>query len=260
MPRPPAPRAGDIIALPLANGRFALVWMITCDENGSSFLVLEDVLASLPSAPEALAMRPARPPNPHLLPGYDDVWKGWFDGDLPADFRVVGNRLVTSRERRWIENYSGTMIFGTAERLRTELLKSWRWEHERAAMEAETAAAQAAGEARAAKRRASLTLEKMARERIFAGWAHHRPASVVREARRIFRDATNELIALERDGTARERAHVLERITTEFNALYDATGCIESVERDQIIARVEELAARVGLENGDEKLTGHRDW
>lgn len=104
-----------------------------------------------------------------------------------------------------------------------------------------------------------MTLTKMLRVPLFRRGSAHGAARVVREAQRIFRDATKELIGLE-SGTNRERTKVLKRITTELNALDDANGFIETVEREQIVARIEELAALVGLSNRDEKLTGHRDW
>jgi hypothetical protein len=47
---------------------------------------------------------------------------------------------------------------------------------------------------------------------------------------------------------------------TELNTLDDREGCIETTEREEVVARVEELASFVGLSNEDEVLTGHRDW
>jgi len=82
----------------------------------------------------------------------------------------------------------------------------------------------------------------------------------LREARRIFHDATRDLITLQAKGTKRQRTAVLKRIVTELNALYDTEGCIETVEREAVILRIEELASLVGVSNEDEKLTGHRDW
>jgi hypothetical protein len=82
----------------------------------------------------------------------------------------------------------------------------------------------------------------------------------VREARRIFRAATADLIALGARAPKAKRAAILKRIVTELNELYDREGCIETVEAGQLVHRIEELAALVGLDNADERLTGHRDW
>ena len=127
-------------------------------------------------------------------------------------------------------------------------------------MEAEGARADVERRKRAEERRRTLTLPKMLREPVFASWSGRWSPRVVREARRIFRGATRELIALQEEGTKRQRTAVLRRIVSELNALDDKEGCIETVEREQIVSRIEALAALVGISNDDEKLTGHRDW
>lgn len=215
--------------------------------------------SSPPGGSDLRKARHARAQGP-VLPGYDDVWKGWFHGDVPDDFQVVGRRAPSKTARAYVDNVGGTMVFGTAERLRAELHSSWRWKHDREAIAAEIDAAQARKRQRAEQRRAAMTLPKMLRERIFTSWRGRWPPRVVREARRIFHDATKALIALERGGTRRERVRVLKRISTEFNALYDQEGCIDTVEAEEIVARVEELARLVGVTNANERLTGHREW
>ena len=258
--RKPELGPGDLVAIPLPSGLFGLMWIITASaEYGFHLLVMDGFWAARPTAEDVRRAQPARSER-QLPPGYDDVWKGWFDGRVPDDFMVVARRAPSAKAKAYIENARGTMIFGTAAAVRDEMHRRWRWKHDRAAIEAELAAAHARREQAAADRRAAMTLPGMLRERIFASWSDRWPPRVVREARRIFRDATKELIALERGGTSRARAKVLRRITTELNALDDRTGCIESVERDEIVARVEELARLVGLTNANEKLTGHRDW
>lgn len=135
-----------------------------------------------------------------------------------------------------------------------------RWKHDRAALEAEYADRQARRDQAEANRRATLTLPKLLRERMFASWGDRWPRRVVTEARRIFRTATKELIALEAGASKRERTGILRRITSELNALDDREGCIETVEREELVARIEELARLVGETNKNERLTGHRDW
>ena len=253
-------RPGDLVAIPLPSGAFGLIWIITASaEYGFHLLVMDGFWPARPTARELRGARPSRSGYPRLPPGYDDVWKGWFDGAMPGDFQVVGRRAPSAIAKAYIANHSGTMIFGSAERLRSTLHGRWRLKHDRPAYEAELAAAQARLEQAAAERRAAMTLPKMLRERIFESWSDHWPPRVVREARRIFRDATKELIRLE-GAPKRERTKVLRRITTELNALDDKEGCIETVEREEIVARIEELARLVGVNNEDEKLTGHRDW
>jgi len=105
-----------------------------------------------------------------------------------------------------------------------------------------------------------LSLQKILDEDPFPEWSGTRPEDAVNEARRIFRVATEKLLELEKGSSRRKRRAVLKKVTDEFNRLYNETGCIESVERDQIVERIEELALLVGLNNEDECLTGHRTW
>lgn len=252
--------AGDRVAVPIANGRFALIWILEADlDRNVTFLVMDGFWDVLPDASIAAAARPSKASREDLLPGYDDVWKGWFRGVVPADFAVVGRRAPSRREIGYAKNLSGTMVFGTAKRLRDELASSWRSKHDRPRVEAEWAAADAAREKREARRRKSMTLAKLLRQPLFKRGSARGASEAVREAHRIFRDATKELIGLA-SGTKRERTKVLKRITTELNTLDDQMGFIETVEREQIVARIEELATLVGLSNRDEALTGHRDW
>jgi hypothetical protein len=78
--------------------------------------------------------------------------------------------------------------------------------------------------------------------------------------RAIFRDATQELITVGGTKDTEACAAVLKKVVDALNELDQPTGFIESVERDAIVQRVEELASLVGLDNLDERLTGHRDW
>jgi hypothetical protein len=246
--------AGDLVAVPLENGRFAMIWIIETDlDRNINFLVMDGFWDVLPGARTVAAARASKSSSPDLAS--DDVWKGWFRGAVPSDFTVIGQRAPSKKEIGYVTNGSGTMIFGTAKRLCDELHRTWRLKHDRRAIEAEWAAAATAREQRVSDRRKAMTLQTLLREPLFGRTA----TRVVREAQRIFRDATNDLIKLE-GATKRERTKVLKRITTELNALDDKTGFIETVEREKIVARIEELAALVGISNQDEKLTGHREW
>lgn len=151
------------------------------------------------------------------------------------------------------------MVFQNAEHLRAELFMHWRLVHDRPALEAEWRATEAARDAVKAERESNRTLPQMLKEKPFAHWRQHWPLPVVRKAHAIFREATKALIALE-SGTTDQKSAILKGITTQFNALYDDTGCIETGEAHELIARVTQLAKLVGLSNDDETLTGHRDW
>ena len=217
MKRPRAPELGpgDLVAVRLRPEAYAIVWVTSAGTDGYTVFVMDGCWPGPPSADDARTARPARCPHPIDLPGYDDVWKGWFHGRVPRDFEVVGNRTPDETLAAVAANATGTMVFGTGERLRDGLLFTWRLTNDRAALDAEIAARQARAAAKQTARRAALTLPKLLRERLFADWSEHVSPGVLRAVRRIFRDATKDLIALERKGTPRERAAVLKRITTE---------------------------------------------
>ena len=258
---------GTLMAIPLPNGRYAAVWVLGIGEayrvlrklvkEQVHFLVLEGTWPNLPSAAE-VAGQP-------LSASHDsDIWKGVFWGEVPSDFVLAGVKDPTSADLARMTS-EGPMVFQNAEHLRSELFRHFRLEHDRAAVEDEWRQAEEARARREAQRHASLTLPEMLREKPFAHWRSHWPAKIVREAQTIFAEATTELIALDavgapHGGTKRQRATILKRIVTRFNALYDREGCIETGEASDVIARLEDLASLVGLSNADEALSGHRDW
>ena len=260
--------SGSLVIVPLPNGTYRVLWMLEAGtyegfgpSNGEGyfkFLILEGFLPSIPGKDELAALRAAESPSA-AFPEEAKAWKGCFFGDIPDDFMVVGVRTVPPEDDP-LRAAEGTMVFQGAESLCEELHKAWRLIHDRPALEAEWARDREAREQRAAERQRTRTLPKMLREKIFASWSEMWPPRVVREVRRIFRDATRDLIALQAKGTKRQRTAVLKRIVTELNALDDKEGCIETVEREAVVKRIEELAALVGVSNEEEKLTGHRDW
>ena len=253
---------GVLVAVPLPNGLFGILWILGVGTSGPKpyfkLVVLDGFFEAVP-APKQLARLRAAKSAGGTLPGQEDIWKACFFGEPPRDFTVVGARKLPPKTSAWLAA-EGTMVFQDGEQCRAQIFLQWRLVHDRPALEAEWAHATEAHERRADERRRALTLPKMLRERPFESWTELWSPRVVREARRIFRDATRDLIALEAKGTKRQRTTVLKRIVTELNTLDDTEGCIETVEREELVARVESLAALVGLSNDDEKLTGHRDW
>jgi hypothetical protein len=259
--------SGSLVAIPLPSGTYRILWMLeagTYEGFGSlngqgyfSFVILDGFLPAIPAKDELPALRMAE--RRGALSGQLIAWKGCFFGDIPDDFMVVGARPAPA-ECDPLLAAEGKMVFQNAEHARAELHNAWRMIHDRPALEAEWTLAREAREQRAAERARTRTLPKMLREKLFASWSEMCPPRVLRKVRRIFRDATRDLIVLQAKGTKRQRTAVLKRIVTELNTLDDKEGCIETVEREAIVQRVEELAALVGVSNDEEELTGHRDW
>jgi hypothetical protein len=255
-------KPGSLLVVPLPNASYSVIWILEAGTYEASgyfcFLIMAGFLRAIPEQQELADLQPAESPG-GPFPGRANVWKGCFFGDMPKDFAVVGERPLPPTEHPFFAE-GGTMVFQGGEDTRAQLYLSWRLLYDRPTLEAEWARADAARQKRAAERRAKQTLPQMLRERVFPRWAERWQAPFVREARKIFREATRELIALQATGTKRQRTAVLKRIVTQLNALDDKAGCIETVEREEIVARIDALAALVGLSNEGETLTGHRDW
>jgi hypothetical protein len=258
-PLPQGPRDGDIFVVPLRAGGFGAARVINT-QDGYTFLIANRFWESKPSAGDVEKFSVMDLPfGQRPIPGSDDVFKGWFEGRFPEEFEIIASTPLTQRERA-LARPEGTMVFQNAYHFAETLSDQWRWLHERAAFMEELSESESAYEEQRNARLEGLSLQKMLEEDPFPDWSGIWPEDAVNEARRIFRVATEKLLKLEKGSTRRKRMAVLKKVTDEFNRLDDETGCIESVERDQIVERIEELAMLVGLNNEDECLTGHRTW
>ncbi len=258
-PKAQSPSAEDVLLIPLPNGCYAAIWIILVESNTFTFLVL-DGFWEAPPAPGELADVSAMPSpfgaqNPH----YENIFKGWFSKKPPKDFKIVGRRPLTDEFARHTRP-EGTMVFQSGKHVQDILFRQWRWLNDHDALVAEWNASARDAQSGQDARTKSLTLEKMLEERPFSDWKARWPESALLDARRIFRSATSDLIALGAAGAEGRRLAILRRIVTDFNELYDREGCIETVEAHQIIERIEELAHLVGLSNDDELITGQRLW
>lgn len=248
------------MGVPLPNGQFGAALVI---ESGDSqiLLVLDGFWDHLPTQGEVADAGLM----PHLPRGfkqtlYEDVFKGWFEGVAAIDFTPILHRDLTPYESSLAEP-RGTMVFQSPEHFRQHLFERWRWIFDEEALIAEREQRRLRFEEGERWRRRNRPLSQMMRERPFAHWIEMWPRSVVNEAHRILRDATRQLIELQKaKRSAEDCERVLRSIVDRFNDLYERTGCIETQEAGEIVDRIEELAAKVGLDNEDESLTGHRDW
>ena len=251
---------GDVLGVPLPNGQFGAALVI---QSGDSqiLLVFDGFWDHLPSQGE-VADAGFMPHLPRGLKSslYEDVFKGWFEGAVPNDFAPILHRALTPYEESLAEP-RGTMVFQSPEHFREHLFERWRWIFDEKALMAEYEQRRLRYEEAERWRRRHRPLSQMMRERPFAHWIEMWPRSVVDEAHRILRGATRELIQLQKaNASPEDKERVLRSIVDHFNDLYERTGCIETTEAGDIVDRIEELAAKVGLDNEDESLTGHRAW
>ena len=245
---------GSLIAVPLPNGFFGVFWILeTAGVRQPYFygVVLDGFSPKIPAQVELRFM--PRPFRDHYDGHYENVYKASFVGKLPKDFVEIGVREPTAAARAL--DHSGTYCLQNGEALRGQMYDQWRWLNDRERLQSEWHQRSSEHQAREAERKKQQTLPKMLRERPFK---HGPSKQLAREAHRLFKAATEALIDLQKKGTKKKRVAVLKKITTELNAIDD--GSIETVEREEIVQRVDELAALVGITNDDEQLTGHRDW
>ncbi|MBW2731606.1 MAG: hypothetical protein JRH20_04380 [Deltaproteobacteria bacterium] len=254
---------GDMFVVPLRKGWWGAARLIDVSE-GYTFFILDGFWHTSPSVQD---LDGSNPMKASVYPGHSHLpeeWKGWFDGKWPAEFEIITNSPLTKYERAQGLTSIGCMVFQSARGFANALFSKWRQTHDREAFEAEckreAERCASSNRARAQARRKELSLAKMARERPFGHWADMWGKSVVAEARRIFREGTRNLIALEGSSPSKQRAAVLRGIVDAFNSLNERSECIETSEREEIVERIEELAVLVRLRNTNERLTGHRDW
>jgi hypothetical protein len=94
----------------------------------------------------------------------------------------------------------------------------------------------------------------------FASWADRCGVDVLNQVRSIFRGATEELIAAGGNQDKDASVAILRRAVDSLNDLDDSIGFIETPEAEALVRRVEELGSLVGIDNHDERLTGHLHW
>lgn len=248
-------KAGDVLAVRLQEDLFGAIWLTGVDGNQHSFLVLGEYWDTPPTPAQVKTAALSDPPFQRGGVLDEGPWKCWFEGVMPESFTPVGKRALSGAPAS-ARDASGTMVFPDARAFAKYHLSAYRWFHDREALEAEWAAARN----KRAEKKAPASLEEMERETPFSSWKGHVPAAVITRVRRIFRDATRALRTLEEGGTRKQRLAVFKRIVEELNALDENSGFIESVERDQLAQRIEQLGALVGLDNKNERLLAGRLW
>ncbi len=226
---------------------------------GQTFIAQNRWWKTAPSMEEISACVP-------LQSASGDIFKGWFKQDLPANFCLASSSTLTDNEKRHCRP-EGTSVFQSPEEFMAYLYLDLCRNFDRNAFVAEienrkkeSEARLKLAEARRQKRRQRLTLADFAQEKHFAKWSKMWPRRVVSMARTIFRDAALQLIELGEKPNKSKCRTILKRIVSKFNELERDEKCIETEEREEVVAKVQELAELVGLDNKDERLTGHRDW
>lgn len=280
-----SPAAGHIYAFrtspfsafsPPETGRWAAMKLIGVMEDLIVIAVLDGIWTRPPTLKEAARARTLRERRfaytgkPAVF-GMDPA--AWRPGVL-EDLTLLGTAPLQGEERRHVRRYlnreagcSYASLIAASRNAEGE----WRWAHDREAIiedeqraGAARAAAEAAREARYRTRLKSLTWDQLLTETPFQGWTPsppYPPEDFTIAARERIHEACRELQAL---GVRPRKAEVrrsLKRCVEWFNdADAQAGGVIETGEREDICAVLEEVAFVAGQKGLVDEIDLWRDW
>jgi len=287
------PKVGDIYAFrtaphnafsPPETGRYAALAVLGVtpgsDQTVTRFAVslLDGVWPQRPSwedvcaAPLLQKQRPGwvkQPAAYGVTLGFD-----WAPDDLRDFHRVGTDRLLTDEDRAEAARILHPATFSANARLIAfdEMAEGeWRWRHDRAAYEAEVEqvkvkreADRLAYEERVRNRLSRLTWEQLLSETPFESWTPSPPypsAAFAAAARETLHDTCRAFIALGPKPKKTAARKLLKQCVTWFNrADTDAGHAIETGEREDICAVLEEMAYVAGHPGLTAEIDEWREW
>lgn len=261
------PEAGQIYGFATAplsefavgtTGRHAAFKIIGVSKDYVAIVVLDGVWPEMPTvekAKRACLLREHRFQFKGAPAVLGVLRESWVASTL-KDMKLLGTAAMTPEDNALaaaIRDGQPGSRFGTLVSANYSAEGEWRWTHDRAAFKTETAqvraredARQAAREARYRDRLKALTWDKLFSEAPFPRWtgvSPYPPEGFTAEARRIIREACEDLKALGDKPRKAEVRVVLKRCVEWFNAADErAGGVIETEEREDICDVLEEIA------------------
>lgn len=274
-----APAAGELYGFrttpyttvgPPETGRYAALKVLGVRDKLFIVAVLDGVWPALPSLAQARRAavlkehRFAYQGGPAVFGVHVD---GWKPSDM-QDFHLLGADSLTGAERKLAADLSRYAILSHAG-LNAE--GEWRWKHDRAALEAEVQAEDAAEKTRQAAREdryrtrlSVLTWDQLLAETPFENWTPsppYPPEAFTLAARQTIHDACRALSALGPKPRKTEVRAVLRACVEWFNTADEsAGGVIETEEREDICAVLEEMAHVARQKGLVEEIEVWRDW
>ncbi len=250
--------AGDVFAMPLEDGRWGACRVLQM--KGDPLAALVATSPWIGSAPPDLT----EPTLRKVLRLTHHSWdKGpclaWVSDPVPPAFVHLGNLPPKAKEASASSNSSSDWSSSPL-----QLFLQWRWDHERAAVEAEDEARRECERvARETRRRAykplpKYTLEEL-RKRPFQQWEGFVETNALRASRKVVRNTIDALRALGPDAPKPLKINLFHACVEQFNDL-DEDGWICTIEREDVCELLDQLADLVGLEDYGEALTSRRDW
>lgn len=278
------PAAGDIFSFqtspysefsPKHTARYAAFKILGSGKDLIIVAVLEGIWTTRPRYSEASASAILK--EQRFATGRLAVFglssEGWSVDEL-KETTLLGTAQLSDDEKKLAEQIASHQPGSSYSFLRSASIDAegeWRWRHDREALAAEIEmikarndAELAAREERYRNRLQSLTWEKLLAETPFAKWSPsppYPPEDFIAVARDMIRNACVELQTLgQKPGKAAVRA-VLKRCVTWFNEA-DARlgGVIETEEREDICATLEEMAFVARQRGLIDEIDAWREW
>lgn len=257
--------------------RYAAVKILGVSADHVIVAVLDGIWATAPTLEEARTKsilkqhRFAHTGGPAVL----GVNCGWWtpESDL-EDWNFVGITEVSHAEHTLanaIMNYAAGSAYGTLSSVNYDAEGEWRWSNDREAFIAEHDKVEAlqkaerdAREERYRNRLSKLTWEQLATETPFERWSPSPPfppEAFTSAARTMIRNACDALKALGPKPRKAEVRAILRQTVLWFNeADAQAGGVIETEEREDICAILEEMAHVARQRTLVDEIDEWRDW
>ncbi len=113
---------------------------------------------------------------------------------------------------------------------------------------------------RVMKRVWKMTYETFREQPLFSQWEGFVPLEVIEASRRIMLDTAAQLEALGAEPPGEAVLEILRQCVEAFNDLDAVHGWIETIEREDLCAMIDELATLAGIEDADDVAGEWRDW
>ena len=262
---------------PPSTGRYAAFKLLGVGDKHIAVAVLEGIWTSAPAVKDVRGKaildehRFAHTGRPAVFGVQREWWKP--ETDL-TDFKYVGTQRISPTEQSFVDAIARHAVgsrFASIHHVNYSAEGEWRWAHERdsfveeiALRDAKNAAERAATEERYKKRLSKLTWEQLLSETQFERWAPsppYPPQEFTDAARDVIREAC---IALQGFGPKPRKAEVraiLKETVLWFNQADEkAGGVIETEEREDICAVLEEMAYVARQKSLVDEIDEWRDW
>jgi hypothetical protein len=285
-PSPSDPEEGQVYSFrtrpysefaPPATGRYAALKIIGVTDKHVAVAALDGIWSEAPTLKETRTSsiinehRFAHTGRPAVF-GVNRKW-WWPNNDL-EDFRFVGMQVVSATERSFANAIAGFALgsrFSTISATNYAAEGEWRWSNDRERFVEESEQKKAKNEAELAAKKeryrtrlSKLTWDQLLSETPFGNWSPSPPfppEEFTNAARAVIRDACTALQELGPKPRRADVRAVLKKTVQWFNeADEEAGGVIETEEREDICAVLEEMAFVARQKVLLDEIDAWRDW